>query len=112
MTEQPTVFHAILGITLFLFGNLIVYDPSLALEGESASPTAYWLAALNVFETGQSLPSLTDLKMYDAPEDWRMSVVWGRTLVCLADVKITWSMNAAQGGKDYLSPKACFTVED
>ena len=112
MTEQPTTFYPLLGITLFLFGNLITCDPSLALEGEPASPTAYWLAALNVFETGESLPSRTDLKMYDAPEDWRMSVVWGLTLVYLADVKITWSINAAQGGKDYLSPKACFTVED
>lgn len=112
ITEQPTAFHAILGITLFLFGNLIAYDSSLALEGESASPTAYWLAALDVFETGENLPSRTDPRMCDAPEDWRIAVVWGRTLVCLADVKITRSAKAAQGGPDYLSSQACFTIED
>ena len=112
IAEQPTAFHAILGITLFLFGNLIAHDPSLALEGESASPTAYWLAALDVFETGESLPSRTDPKMCDAPEDWRMAVVWGRTLVCLADVKITRSIKAAQGNLDCLSSQACFTAED
>ena len=112
ITEQPTAFHAILGITLFLFGNLIAYDPSLALEGESASPTAYWLAALDVFETGESLPSRTDPTMCDAPEDWRMAVVWGRTLVCLADVKITRSIKAAQGDSGRLSPQASFTAED
>lgn len=112
ITEQPTAFHAILGITLFLFGNLIAHDPSLALEGESASPTAYWLAALDVFETGENLPSRTDPKMCDAPEDWRMAVVWGRTLVCLADVKITRSMKAAQGNLNCLNSQACFTAED
>lgn len=111
-TEQPTAFHAILGITLFLFGNLIAHDPTLALEGESASPTAYWLAALDVFETGENLPSRTDPKMCDAPEDWRMAVVWGRTLVCLADVKITRSIKASRGNLDCLSPQGCFTAED
>ncbi|KAF9650025.1 hypothetical protein BDM02DRAFT_1691658 [Thelephora ganbajun] len=28
IAEQPTAFHAILGITLFLFGNLITHDPN------------------------------------------------------------------------------------
>jgi hypothetical protein len=95
-----------------LFGNLIAYDPSLALEGESASPTAYWLAALDVFETGENLPSRTDPTMCDAPEDWRMAVVWGRTLVCLADVKISRSIKAGQGGLDRLGSQASFTAED
>jgi len=110
--EYPTAFHAVLGITLFLFGNLIAHDSSLALEGESASPTAYWLAALDVFETGENLPSRSDPGMHDAPEDWRMAVVWGRTLVCLADVKVTRSMKAAQGDLDPLNSQACFTAED
>ena len=112
ITEQPTAFHAILGITLFLFGNLIAHDPGLALEGESASPTAYWLAALDVFETGESLPSRTDPNMSDAPEDWRMAVVWGRTLVSLADVKITRSPTAAHGSSSCLISQADFTAED
>lgn len=112
IAEQPTAFHTILGITLFLFGNLIAYDPTLALEGESASPTAYWLAALDVFEAGENLPSRTDPRMCDAPEDWRMAVVWGRTLVCLADVKVARSMKAAQAFTDCLGSQACFTAED
>jgi len=41
-----------------------------------------------------------------------MAVVWGRTLVCLADVKITRSIKAAQGNLDCLDSKACFTTED
>ena len=112
ITDQPTAFHAVLGITLFLFGNLIAYDSSLALEGESSSPTAYWLAALDVFESGENLPSRTDPMMCDAPEDWRMAVVWGRTLVCLADVKVTRSIKAAQGNLDCLDSQECFTAED
>ena len=112
IAEQPTAFHAILGITLFLFGNLMAYDPSLALEGESASPTAYWLAALDVFETGENLPSRTDPKMCNAAEDWRMAVVWGRTLVCLADVKITRSIKTIQGNLGCLDPQPSFTAED
>ena len=90
----------------------MAHDPSLALEGESASPTAYWLAALDVFETGENLPSRTDPTMSDAPEDWRMAVVWGRTLVCLADVKITRSIKAAQDNLDCFNSQACFTAED
>jgi len=112
IAEQPTAFHTILGITLFLFGNLMAHDPTLALEGESASPTAYWLAALDVFETGENLPSRTDPEMSGAPEDWRMAVVWGRTLVCLADVKITRSIDAAQGNSACLNSKPSFTAED
>ena len=41
-----------------------------------------------------------------------MAVVWGRTLVCLADVKITRSIKAAQGNLDCLNSQACFTAED
>ncbi|KAI0065508.1 hypothetical protein BV25DRAFT_1798366 [Artomyces pyxidatus] len=87
-TDLPTAFHAILGITLFLFGNLVSQDPSLVLQGEPPSPIPYWLAALDVFETGENLPSRTNGFSGDA-EDWRMAIVWGRTLVCLADEKIS-----------------------
>ncbi|KAF8895625.1 hypothetical protein BD779DRAFT_1500588 [Infundibulicybe gibba] len=83
--ELPTAFHVILGTTLFLFGNLIAQDASLALEGEPAQPAPYWLAAIDVFETGEALPSRTSGYSADVPEDWRMAVVWGRTLVCIAD---------------------------
>ena len=41
-----------------------------------------------------------------------MAVVWGRTLVCLADVKITRSMKAAQENLDCFGSQACFTAED
>ncbi|KAF8638411.1 hypothetical protein AX17_002236 [Amanita inopinata Kibby_2008] len=99
--ELPTAFHAILGTALFLFGNLIAQDPSLALEGEPTVPTSYWLAALDVFETGENLPSRTSgMKQCDAPEDWRMAVVWGRTLVCLADELVSRQIQAKQEGID------------
>ncbi|GAW08537.1 hypothetical protein LENED_010598 [Lentinula edodes] len=57
--EPPTAFHAIFGTALFLFGNLVAQDPSVALEGEPDSPSQYWLAALDVFETGENLPTRT-----------------------------------------------------
>ncbi|KAL0563447.1 hypothetical protein V5O48_018619 [Marasmius crinis-equi] len=87
--ELPTSFHAIFGTSLFLFGNLIAQSPHLTLPGEPSSPVAYWTAALDVFETGENLPTRTHgLAGCDAPEDWRMALVWGRTLVCLADERI------------------------
>ncbi|KAF9265065.1 hypothetical protein L218DRAFT_986628 [Marasmius fiardii PR-910] len=87
--ELPTAFHNIFGTALFLFGNLIAQDPSLCLPGEPNSPNAYWMAALDVFETGENLPTRTHgLGACEAPEDWRMAIVWGRTLVCLADERI------------------------
>ncbi|GLB41532.1 hypothetical protein LshimejAT787_1001320 [Lyophyllum shimeji] len=93
--ELPTAFHVILGTTLFLFGNLIAHEPSLALEGEPDNPVPYWLAALDVFETGESLPSRTSGLCSDMPEDWRMAIVWGRTLVCLADEAVTRALKEA-----------------
>lgn len=65
-------------------------DSSLALPDEPSTASTYWLAALDVFETGESLPCLIDGRGgADAAEDWRMAIAWGRTLVCLADEKIT-----------------------
>ncbi|ESK90336.1 hypothetical protein Moror_13765 [Moniliophthora roreri MCA 2997] len=89
--ELPTAFHAIFGTALFLFGNLIAQDSSLALPGEPSIPSIYWLAALDVFETGENLPSRTHGLGCDAPEDWRMAIVWGRTLVAIADEAISRS---------------------
>ncbi|TFK73732.1 hypothetical protein BDN72DRAFT_875631 [Pluteus cervinus] len=94
--ELPTAFHAILGTALFLFGNLIAQEPSLALDGEPNSPMPYWLAALDVFETGDNLPSRTSGRHTDLPEDWRMAIVWGRTLVCIADELVTRERKAKQ----------------
>ncbi|KAA1470273.1 hypothetical protein DENSPDRAFT_858352 [Dentipellis sp. KUC8613] len=93
-TELPTAFHAILGITLFLYGNLIAQESSLAFQGEPDTPIAYWLCALDVFEAAENLPSRTNGSMGDA-EDWRMAIVWGRTLVCLADEKVNLKPQAA-----------------
>ncbi|TFK34033.1 hypothetical protein BDQ12DRAFT_380563 [Crucibulum laeve] len=61
-SEPPTAFHTILGSALFLFGNLIAQDPSLAMEGEPASAAPYYLAALDVFETGETLPARVGLE--------------------------------------------------
>lgn len=99
--ELPTAFHAILGTSLFLFGNLIAQESSLALDGESTNPALYWLTALDVFETGENLPSRTSGTGYpDFPEDWRMAIIWGRTLVCLADDLANRQIQARQQGED------------
>lgn len=100
--EQPTAFHAIFGIALFLMGTIIAQDSTAALPGEPDTPSAYWLAALDVFETGENLPSRTcgnDARgagFSDLAEDWRMAIVWGRTLVCLADEKVAYSIQLAK----------------
>ncbi|KAJ7649959.1 hypothetical protein FB45DRAFT_886435 [Roridomyces roridus] len=91
--ESPTAFHAILGTALFLFGNLIAQDPSLALPDEPSSAAPYWLAALDVFETSENLPSRTSGRGCEAPEDWRMALVWGRTLLCITDEVLTLAAN-------------------
>lgn len=71
-------------------GNIMAQDSSLALLDEPSSASTWWLAALDVFETGESLPCLIDGRGgADAAEDWRMAIAWGRTLVCLADEKIS-----------------------
>lgn len=100
-TELPTAFHALLGTALFLFGNLIAQEPSLALEGEPTDPVFYWLAAVDVFQIGENLPSRTSgMKREDVREDWHMSVIWGRTLVCLADDLVSHQIQAKREGKD------------
>ncbi|KAJ7228873.1 hypothetical protein GGX14DRAFT_692753 [Mycena pura] len=83
--ESPTAFHAILGTSLFLFGSLLAQDASLAVADEPTNPATYWLAALDVFETGENLPSRTSGRGCQYPEDWRMAIVWGRTLLAVAD---------------------------
>ena len=48
-------------------------------------PTPYWLAAIDVFESGENLPIRTSGRVPKTmPEDWRMSASWGRTLIKLA----------------------------
>ncbi|KAJ7068075.1 hypothetical protein C8F01DRAFT_1116782 [Mycena amicta] len=99
--ESPTAFHAILGTALFLFGNLIAQDASLAVTDEPTHPATYWLAALDVFETGENLPSRTSGRGCVAPEDWRMAIVWGRTLLAVADE----ALSLAQGRKSPPPPE-------
>ena len=83
--DLPTAFHTILGTALFMFGCIIESNPSLAIGGEPKTPTPYWLSAVDVFETGESLPIRTSGRVPKSmPEDWRMSASWGRTLVRLA----------------------------
>jgi hypothetical protein len=68
-----------------MFGCIIDSNASLALEGEPKTPTPYWLAAIDVFESGESLPIRTSGRIPKSmPEDWRMAASWGRTLVKLA----------------------------
>ncbi|KAK7685810.1 hypothetical protein QCA50_011156 [Cerrena zonata] len=87
--DLPTALHAIFGIALFYMGNIVAQDPSLVLPGEPSSAVTYWLAALDVFETGESLPCFIDGRgSNETNEDWRMAISWGRTLVSLADEKV------------------------
>ena len=88
--ESPSALHAVLGVALFLFGNIIAQNPSLALPREPTTPSPYWLAALDVLNAGDSLPCQTNgthVYPYDAAtgaDDWRVAIAWGRTLVALA----------------------------
>lgn len=76
-------------------------NPELALPGEPPNPVPYWIAALDVFESGENLPTRVDghrinpmpyhfssnpSSRYATPpgEDWRMAIMWGRTLVAIA----------------------------
>ena len=75
---------------MFLFGRLLAEDPSLGsvvkTYGPDWTPTPYlyYLAALDVFETGDLLPTRTSAFGTPIADDWRMSIAWGRTLVQLA----------------------------
>ncbi|KAI9510549.1 hypothetical protein F5148DRAFT_976587 [Russula earlei] len=85
--ESPTALHAALGTALFLFGNVIAQNSSLAMSREPLTPSPYWRAALDVFNAGDNLPCQTSGN--DAPDDtsehnWRVAIAWGRTLVSLA----------------------------
>ncbi|KAF9038655.1 hypothetical protein BJ165DRAFT_1407782 [Panaeolus papilionaceus] len=105
-TDLPTAFHTLLGTTLFYFGNLIAQDPELALPGEPKTAIPYFLAALDVFETGENLPIKTSGRgCKGVPEDWRMAVVWGRVLVCIAE-EVLSRQRAASGsiGSPPISP--------
>ncbi|KAI0091423.1 hypothetical protein BDY19DRAFT_858174, partial [Irpex rosettiformis] len=86
-SHPPTAFHAIFGTALFYMGTLIAQDPKWALPDEPNTGVTYWLAALDVFETGESLPAVVGGRR-DKEEDWRMAVVWGRTLVALAEERL------------------------
>lgn len=114
--ELPTAFHAIFGAALFLFGNLIAQEPSLALDGEPNDPVPYWLAALDVFETGENLPSRTSGRHVDLPEDWRMAIVWGRTLTCIAEEMVTRERKAKQAAapaaSESTAPQSQFSLAD
>ncbi|KAF8196845.1 hypothetical protein K438DRAFT_1585719 [Mycena galopus ATCC 62051] len=103
--ENPTAFHALLGTALFLFGNLMAQDSSLALSNEPSLPATYWLAALDVFEMGENLPSRTSGRGCEAPEDWRMAIVWGRTLLCVADASLTLQQQGPNAAPPIPEPK-------
>ncbi|CAA7265215.1 unnamed protein product [Cyclocybe aegerita] len=103
--DLPTAFHTIFGATLFFFGNLIAQDPSLALPGEPTLPTPYWLTALDVFEIGENLPiRVSGRGCPSAPEDWRMAIVWGRTLTCIADEVLSRQKQQMQEGRGASGP--------
>ena len=99
-------------------GNLVAQDSSIVLPGEPDAPSTYWLAALDVFETGENLPSRIGGNNLDNAEDWRMAIVWGRTLVCLADEKVRQKMAASASwardgrrGRVYLAVGIYFVLQ-
>ncbi|KAJ6510019.1 hypothetical protein C8R47DRAFT_1182516 [Mycena vitilis] len=88
-------------------GNLIAQDASLALPDEPSTPITYWLAALDVFESGESLPSRTSENRRgccDPPEDWRMAIVWGRSLIAVADEALSLSLERARSSTPVAPP--------
>ncbi|KAH8989459.1 hypothetical protein EDB92DRAFT_870430 [Lactarius akahatsu] len=100
--DSPTAFHAVLGVALFLFGNLIAQNSSLAISREPTAPDFYWRAALDVFDAGDNLPSHTTGNSFanpDHPDDWRLAIAWGRTLVALA-----YDLTKSNGGPSPPSP--------
>jgi hypothetical protein len=122
--DLSTAFHTILGTAIFFFGNIIAQNPELALAGEPDNGVPYWLAVMDVFETGENLPSRTSgLACRDTPEDWRMAIVWGRALVCIADEAVTRAVKARQqaesglgieeaSSSELLSPTAYFSADE
>ncbi|KAG6885764.1 hypothetical protein C0993_010276 [Termitomyces sp. T159_Od127] len=97
--ELPTAFHVILGTVLFMFGNLIDQDPTQAAPGEPNTPLPYWLSALDVFEMGENLPIRTSGRGAEVPEDWQMAIIWGRTLVALAEQMVTSEAETRKEGE-------------
>jgi hypothetical protein len=83
--ELPTAFHALLGGALAQYGDLLARAPPLVQPGpgEPVSPREYWLAALDVFETGDGLPARST-PAGRRTEDWQMALAWGRALASLA----------------------------
>ncbi|KAJ6539137.1 hypothetical protein B0H19DRAFT_1177330 [Mycena capillaripes] len=81
--DSPTAFHAILGTALFLMGNSIAQDASLAMPDEPSTPITYWLAAL---------------------DDWRMAIVWGRTLLAVADEALSLALQRERSTDPVPSP--------
>jgi len=57
-SELPTKLHAMLGVTLFLFGNIAAWDPSLTIcPHEPSSLSPFWLAVLDVLDIGDNPPA-------------------------------------------------------
>ena len=100
---RPTTFHYMYGAALFLLGKIISAEPSLAKDGEPAGSPAFYLAALDVFEMGENLPKRSD-EQGSSREDWRMAIVWGRSLVCLADEKLCRMEKKTYGVYPFLYP--------
>lgn len=99
--------HAVLGVALFLFGNLIAQNSSLAISREPTAPDFYWRAALDVFDAGDNLPSDSTGNNFTNPghpDDWRMPIAWGRTLVALAYHRTKSSTKGARSPPSPSSP--------
>ena len=84
----------------------------MAQTGEFDSAVPYWLAALDVFETGETLPCRA-MPSNELQEDWRMAIMWGRSLVSLAEEIISKGDEAKSGflgGEPNWPPNSIFTT--
>jgi hypothetical protein len=72
--DQPTAFHSLLGTSLLYIGTLFSLDPGLALPDEPREPATYWLAAVDVFEMGESVVGMAQ---GESSEGWGCAQVEG-----------------------------------
>lgn len=100
--DLPTAFYTLFGTTLLFFGNCISSHPEHAESGEPPSGIPFWIAALDIFETGENSPSRFSGNISTSTygsgvfwdrvgsprEDWLMAIMWGRSLVALADAML------------------------
>ncbi|KZV96804.1 hypothetical protein EXIGLDRAFT_732372 [Exidia glandulosa HHB12029] len=86
--EPITAFYTIYGSALFAFGTLIIRDPTIVQSDEVPTPGYYFARALDVMEVGENHPRRAR-QDGTVPEDFRLALTCGRTLVYLAEERLS-----------------------